>query len=73
MCAMMGRLNHDQGQLFYSFCLADAVPDDHRIREIAAVLDLEVLSFAQEWRSRGLELRLVDDIPDSHCSLRAAQ
>jgi uncharacterized protein (DUF2235 family) len=22
--AMMGRLNHDQGQLFYSFCLADA-------------------------------------------------
>ena len=37
---MMGRLNHDQGQLFYSFCLADVVPDDHPIREIAAVLDL---------------------------------
>jgi transposase len=37
---MMGRLNQDQGQLFYSFCLADAVPDDHLIREIAAVLDL---------------------------------
>ena len=37
---MMGRLNHNQGQLFYSFCLADAVPDDHPIREIAAVLDL---------------------------------
>ena len=37
---MMGRLDHDQGQLFYSFCLADAVPDDHPIREIAAVLDL---------------------------------
>jgi transposase len=37
---MMGRLNQDQGQLFYSFCLADAVPDDHPIREIAAVLDL---------------------------------
>ena len=37
---MMGRLNHDQGQLFYSFCLADAVPDDHLMREIAAVLDL---------------------------------
>ena len=36
----MGRLNQDQGQLFYSFCLADAVPDDHPIREIAAVLDL---------------------------------
>jgi hypothetical protein len=26
---MMGRLNHDQGQLFYSFCLDEAVPDDH--------------------------------------------
>ena len=30
-----------QGQLFYSFCLADAVPDDHPIREIAAVLNLK--------------------------------
>jgi hypothetical protein len=37
---MMGRLNHDQAQLFYSFCLEEAVPDDHPIRKIAAVLDL---------------------------------
>src|ERR1700751_4396229 len=37
---MMGRLNRDQGQLFYSFSLDDAVPDDHPVREIAAVLDL---------------------------------
>jgi len=37
---MMGRLEHDQGQLFYSFCLADAVPDDHPVRGIAVVLDL---------------------------------
>ena len=37
---MMGRLSHDQGQLFYSFCLADAVPDDHPVRGIAAVVDL---------------------------------
>jgi transposase len=37
---MMGRLNRDQGQLFYSFCLDEMVPDDHRAREIAAVLDL---------------------------------
>ena len=37
---MMGRLNHEQGQLFYSFCLDEAVPDDHLVREIAAVLDL---------------------------------
>ena len=37
---MMGRLNHDQGQLFYSFCLEEVVPDDHLVRSIAAVLDL---------------------------------
>jgi transposase len=37
---MMGRLKGDQGQFFYSFCLDDVVPDDHRVREIAAVLDL---------------------------------
>src|ERR1700751_485213 len=37
---MMGRLNRDQEQLFYSFSLDDAVPDDHPVRGIAAVLDL---------------------------------
>ena len=37
---MMGQRNHDQGQLFYSFCLDEAVPDDHLVRQIAAVLDL---------------------------------
>jgi transposase len=37
---MMARLEREQGQLFYSFCLDDAVPDDHLVREIAAVLDL---------------------------------
>src|SRR6201987_1852828 len=37
---MMGRLNRDQGQLFYSFNLDEAVPDDHLVRKIAAVLDL---------------------------------
>src|SRR5258707_3169563 len=37
---MMGRLNHDQEQLFYSFCLEEVVPDDHLVRKIAAVLDL---------------------------------
>jgi hypothetical protein len=31
---MMGRLNHDQGQLFYSFCLEEVVPDAHLVREI---------------------------------------
>src|SRR4030081_1039921 len=37
---MMGRLERDQGQLFYSFRLEDVVPDDHLVRAIAAVLDL---------------------------------
>jgi hypothetical protein len=37
---MMGRLNYGQGQLFYSFCLNDAVPEDHLVRKISAVLDL---------------------------------
>ena len=37
---MMGRLKHDQRQLFYSFSLEEAVPDDHLVRKIVAVLDL---------------------------------
>ena len=36
----MGRLNHDQEQFFYSFRLDEAVPQDHPVREVAAVLDL---------------------------------
>jgi hypothetical protein len=37
---MMGRLKRDQSQFFYSFCLDEVIPDDHRVREIAGVLDL---------------------------------
>src|SRR6516164_8554434 len=37
---MMGRSDRDQGQLFYSFNLDEAVPDDHRVCAIAGVLDL---------------------------------
>ncbi len=37
---MMGQRKREQEQLFYSFCLDDAVPDDHSVRELAAVLDL---------------------------------
>ena len=36
----MGRLDHDQEELFYSFRLDEAVPDEHPVRKIAAVLDL---------------------------------
>jgi hypothetical protein len=37
---MMGRRTYDQEQFFYSFRIDEAVPDDHPVREIAAVLDL---------------------------------
>jgi transposase len=37
---MMGRRNRDQGQLFYEFRLDEAVPDDHLVRRIRALLDL---------------------------------
>jgi transposase len=37
---MMGRQDRDQGQLFYCFNLEEAVPGDHQVRRIAAVLDL---------------------------------
>ena len=37
---MMGRLDRDQGQLFYSFRLDEVVPDDHLVPRVATVLDL---------------------------------
>src|SRR5437016_6245225 len=37
---MMGRLNRDQTQLFYEFCLDEVAPDDHLAREISSILDL---------------------------------
>ena len=37
---MMGRQNNDQDHLFYEFCLDEAVPDDHLVHKIDAVLDL---------------------------------
>ena len=37
---MMGRLESDQGKLFYAFDLDAAVPADHLVREIDRVLDL---------------------------------
>jgi len=37
---MMGRRNQGQGQLFYAFRLDEAVPDDHLVRKIGALLDL---------------------------------
>jgi len=36
----MGRRDQRQAQLFYEFCLDEAVPDDHLVRKIGAILDL---------------------------------
>ena len=36
----MGRRSQGQGQLFYEFRLDEAVPDDHLVRKIGAILDL---------------------------------
>ena len=36
----MGRRNQDQGPLFYEFRLDEAIPEDHLVRKIGAVLDL---------------------------------
>ena len=36
----MGRRKSEQGRLFYEFDLDEAVPDDHLVRKIGAVLDL---------------------------------
>ena len=44
----MGRISQDQGQLFYSFCLEEVVPDDHLVRGIASVLDRR--GFGPSWR-----------------------
>jgi transposase len=37
---MMGRLNREQGQLFYGFNLEEVVAEDHQVRRFAEVLDL---------------------------------
>jgi hypothetical protein len=34
---MMGQLNHDQGEFFYSFRLDETIPDDHPVRAIAGL------------------------------------
>ena len=41
---MMGRRKSEQGQLFYVFDLDAAVPGDHLVRRIAAVLGLSYAS-----------------------------
>ena len=46
---MMGRLKSDQGQLFYEFCLGDAVPEDHLVRKIDTALDLSWLRSELEY------------------------
>ena len=52
---MMGRLKHEQEQLFYEFRHDEVIPGDHLVREIAAVLDLTWVraELASYYSSRG--------------------
>jgi len=61
---MMGRLNQDQRQLFYSFCLDDVVPGDHRVREIGAVLDLSWVH-AERFRDSDILRRVFERIVEA--------
>src|SRR5215467_8001931 len=70
---MMGRCKGEQGQLFYAFELEAVVPDDHQVRQIAAVLDLSWVRvelaphLLQHWSALG---RSRADDPDAHPWLR---
>src|SRR6266436_4399099 len=70
---MMGRLERDQEQLFYSFCLEEVVPDDHQVRAIASVLDLSWVygrAFAPLSRTRPPLDRSSSNDPDADPRLR---
>lgn len=60
---MMGRRNQSQGQLFYELRLDDAVPDDHLVRKISALLDL---SWVYAELASPITLRL-DDLRSIRC------
>src|SRR5436305_9685688 len=70
---MMGRLERDQEQLFYSFCLEEVVPDDHQVRAIASVLDLSWVygELSPRYPARGRPLdRSSSNDPDADPRLR---
>jgi hypothetical protein len=67
--AMMGQLKQHQGQLFYSFNLEEAVPDDHLVRKIAAVLDLSLVRGALLAAGQALDRSRAPD-PHAHPRLR---
>src|SRR5215510_177286 len=73
---MMGRLNHDQAQLFYSFCLEEVVSDDHLVRKLAAVLDLSWVGaeLAPHYPNNGrpsIDPDSYSPVPLAECPLRS--
>src|SRR5437870_7165959 len=68
----MGRLERDQEQLFYSFCLEEVVPDDHQVRAIAAARSIVGLwrAFAALSGARPPLGRSSSDDPDANPRLR---
>ncbi len=85
---MMGRLKHEQEQLFYEFQLDEVVPHDHLVRDITAVLDLswvhaELLPYYSPLGRSilagyilpedGATLNLTGEMPSSSFALEAMQ
>src|SRR6478609_6543100 len=62
---MMGRLEQDQGQLFYSFCLEEVVPDDHQVRAIASVLDLSWVCRNERFRDNDIFRRVFERVVEA--------
>ena len=70
---MMGRLNHDQEQFFYSFRLDEVVPGEHPVRDVAAVSRSELGAFgvgAVLFSARSAVDRSGADDPDARRRLR---
>lgn len=72
---MMGRRNQSQGQLFYEFRLDDAVPDDHLVRKISALLDLswvyaELAPYYSEVGRPSIDPVLMIRMPDHRLRVR---
>jgi hypothetical protein len=64
---MMGRLKHEQEQLFYEFRLDEVIPGDHLVREIAAVLDLTCKAEQSGHLIRPRMCESATYIPDMSC------
>jgi len=70
---MMGRRSQGQRHLFYEFHLDEAVPDDHLVRKVDAVLDLSWVHAELAPRARQLQCLTLQRIVDRTAGLRLVQ